>query len=217
MDLDNHDIDQRFVRQPIPPETPPKRYDNRKKSKRKKHLLPKIIIFIVIIILIISGVVGYFWWNSKSASKQNKSTTTSNSKTSSDTSNAVDDPKLIKVPEQQKINIAGAISLKNYDFLEQYMADTVKVVIADTNTTNTDTPAQSVVDLKHIEGSDKTWSFELSLDTLKSYRKGKYSAYFKEGNLIGKSSNNYFATFSFNTDNKIDTIFMSTTSNGLSK
>ena len=190
-----------------------KPWRHRKHNKKKRLSLRLKMILVLIILAVCAGVGASIYFLQKPKTTENSNS----NKVNTTTANKAKDEVLAKIPEQQKNNIQGAIVFKNYSFLEQYMADSVKIVGVEPKLSKTDSPTQVADDLKYLDGSTNQWSFDLKEDSIKSFKQGDYASYFKSNTLVGKSTNNYHAIFNFDSSGKINSILMSTTSNGMTK
>lgn len=196
------------------PETPATKAD----KKPKKWLKPLIAILLAIILIAASGVIGYLWRDS-SAVKQSKEDAQEISDLqkkiqsleadvrrisaggdSSDTSKPKTDVRALAV---------DTVTTKNYESLQPYLADTVTVILAASEGVGPRTPEQAVVDMEYLSSGTLPWDFELDSSVLSGYRSGDYAAYFPVSALVGKATNGYVVSFSFNADGEISTIFMS--------
>lgn len=213
LDNQNADSSRSNADQPVTlGQVDPKPWKHRKQIKKKFNILKskKVISIVFIVLALIASVVVWFvWTNNKTVSDQNKAA--SGGGTSKDTT----DQNLIKISDEQKVNIAGSIAMKNHAFLEQYMAEKVQVTGIDPKLSKEDNAKQAVDDLKYVDGSTGVWSFELGEETISNFKKGDYSTYFKSNSVIGKSSDNYFMIFNFDSAGKINSILMSTTSDAI--
>lgn len=210
LDNQNADSSRRNADQPVTlGQTDPKPWKHRKQAKKKFNILKskKVIFIIFIVLALIACVVIWFvWTNNKTVSDQNKAAS------GTGTAKDIADQNLIKISDEQKVNIAGSIAMKNYAFLEQYMAEKVQIIGVDPKLSKEDNARQATDDLKYVDGSTGVWSFELGEETISNYKKGDYSTYFKSNSVIGKSSDNYFMIFNFDSTGKVNSILMSKTS-----
>lgn len=111
-------------------------------------------------------------------------------------------------------NIKASIASDNTAALEGYMAASVTVIRAATGGPDNgpQTPAQAIKSLDYLKGATDPWNFELPAATLAKYRTGDYKQFFPETAVVGKSTNNYVVSFTFNSAGKINGIFMSVNS-----
>lgn len=117
-------------------------------------------------------------------------------------------PATITISDALKSNIAAAISSGNTAALEGYMASSVNVVIAASDKTGSESPAQAVTDLGYLSAGTDPWNFNLSAATLTTFKNGFYGQYFGNGTYVGESTNKYVVSFGINASGKIATIFM---------
>jgi hypothetical protein len=184
----------------------------------------RTFIWIVIILLIISlGVSAFLWRDNQAKKEQNKNLQTMSelqkqladlNKKMESTTNSSNSQQLNKaVPSAQDIsNIESAITSGNTSALEGYMASTVAVVIAASESAGDRTPSQAVSDLKYLSNATSPWNFKLDATTLTKYQNGEYKTYFKTNTLVGKSANGYVVAFNFDSSGKINGIFMAVNS-----
>jgi len=114
-----------------------------------------------------------------------------------------------------KKNTSDAITSGNTAALEGYMAGSVNVVIAGSEKTGAETAAKAVSDLSYLNSGTAPWNFSLSTATLNSYAKGSYKQYFGANTIVGQSANGYTVSFGVNGNGKIDTVFMSASTDQL--
>lgn len=184
----------------------------------------RTFIWIVIILLIISlGVSAFLWRDNQAKKEQSKNLQTMselqkqladlNKKMESATNSSNSQQQNKAVPSTQDIsNIESAITSGNTSALEGYMASTVAVVIAASESAGDRTPSQAVSDLKYLSNATSPWNFKLDATTLTKYQNGEYKTYFKTNTLVGKSANGYVVAFNFNSAGKINGIFMAVNS-----
>lgn len=112
-----------------------------------------------------------------------------------------------EVSQEQIDNMIDAVGSGNYAALEDYLANPVKVIIAASEGLGDRTPMQALTDLKYLDDSG-TWNFDLPAATLAAYRAGDYKQYFPTKAIIGKSSEGKVVAFGFNSEAKINLIFL---------
>ena len=105
-------------------------------------------------------------------------------------------------------NIQAAINTMNTAALEGLMADTVTVIYAASEGLGPVTPAEAVAALDYFSAATAPWDWELPAAELAGYAAGFYSDYFPDDALVGKSSDNYLVSFSFDSSGDISTIFI---------
>lgn len=181
-------------------------------------------IWLVIILIIISlGVCAFLWRDNQAQKEQNKNLQAMselqkqladlNKKMESTTNTSTSQQQNKALPTVQDIaNIESAITSGNTSALESYMASSVAVVIAATESAGTRTPSQAVSDLKYLSNATDPWDFKLDATTLTKYQNGAYKTYFKTNTLVGKSANGYVVAFNFDSAGKINGIFMAVNS-----
>jgi cell division protein FtsB len=114
-----------------------------------------------------------------------------------------------KRPNQATLdNIKAAIVSGNTAALAGYMAPTVRVIVAASEGIGDRTPTQAITDLKYLDGATDPWNFALPAATLTPYQSGDYKQYFPTTAYVGKSANNYVISFQFDSNGKINGIFM---------
>ena len=111
-----------------------------------------------------------------------------------------------------KENAQAAISSRNTAALEGYMASSVNVVVAASEKGGFESPSQAVADLGYLNSATSPWNFSLSTATLGSWAAGSYAAYFSPTSYAGLAANKYVVSFDFNSCDKINQVFMSSSS-----
>jgi len=115
-----------------------------------------------------------------------------------------------------KENTAAAISSGNTAALEGYMATSVNVVIAGSEKSGAESAAAAVKDLDYLSPLSTTWNFALDNATLAKYQAGFYKQYFgATTTIVGQAANGYVVSFGVNAAGKIDTVFMSASTDQL--
>jgi len=118
-----------------------------------------------------------------------------------------------KAPSAQAAeSIKSSITSNNTAALEGYMASKVTVIIAASEGIGERTPTQAISDLKYLDNATDPWDFNLSAATLTKFQTGDYKKYFPTNAIVGKSANKYVISFNFDSEGKIDTIFMAVNS-----
>ncbi len=179
-----------------------------------------IIMGAVIALLAAAGVVMYLWTTDQStkqktadaakiADLQNQITALKAEKADTKTDSAESDQAAEVPSASDKENIIASITSGNTAALVGYMASSVHVVIAASESANDRTPAKAVEDLSYISGATAPWDFNLSAATLAGYAERDYKAYFKANSVVGKSADARVVVFNFDAAGKINGIFMS--------
>lgn len=188
-------------------------------AKRPKSKKPLIYLFLALLLVAGIGYGGYWYYSSqtkkeKEARAQIDSLASDKTKPQKELDDAKKDANTSTVASNQTTNsklaaIKDAISSKNTAALEQLMANKVMVLIAASGGVGERTPVQAIKDLEYItNNATAPWDFNLSADTLGSYRAKAYGQYFPIGSASGKSANKYVISFLFNDEGKIVAIFM---------
>lgn len=200
----------------------PKNIGETNKPSNKKTV---ILVVILVILLVGAGAVA-FWWRNDQANKQKakneatisqlqkdvadlkKQLTATPTPTSTPTPTVA--PASSKQPSASTLeNIKAAFVSKNTAALEGYMAPKVKVVYAATEFGGDKTPAEAVKAMDYVNsGAVAPWNFNLDAATLAKYQKGFYGQYFTPTTLVGKSSNGYVVAVNFDSNGKINGIFV---------
>lgn len=196
-------------------------------SKKKNKSRRGVIIFLIIIIVLLLGAgAGMYFWQkdqinsanntieelngklSDSQKKLDEALKTNNKSAGQDASGSVS-----KRPSAATIeNIESAITSGNTAALEGYMAPSVNVIIAASEGMGARTPAEAVTDLKYISKATDPWHFNVDNNTLAKFAKGDYKEYFNSTTLVGISANNMVIAFNFDSNGKINGIFMASNS-----
>lgn len=113
-----------------------------------------------------------------------------------------------KTVDEVIAQIIKDVPAKNYAGLSDYMADTVKVVIAASEYQPSVTKAQAIVDMEYLNGGVSPWDFDPTAAELNSYKTGDYKTYLNSAGIFGVASNGYFVAFTLNGSNQISQIFM---------
>lgn len=198
-----------------------------KESKPKSSKLPMILV--VLLILSLAGN-GYTYWQYKDKNDQSSSLkkqaqdlqaqidslkskyeSEQVSEQQSDNSQSDDSAsdQAFTITDALKENIKAVFDTMNTQPMESYMAPTVRVIIAASEGIGDRTPAQAVSDLNYFSSATAPWDFDLPAATLSSYGSDMYyGQYFGENTLVGKATSGQIVSMHFNTDGKIDVIFM---------
>lgn len=188
-------------------------------AKRPKSKKPIFSFLIVLVLLAGLGYGGYWYYSSQSkkekeAIAQIESLATDKAELQQELEATKKDIATSSTTTSQTTNsklaiIKDAISSKNTAALEQSMASKVIVLIAASGGVGERTPTQAIKDMEYVTNNATTpWDFNLSADTLGSYRSKAYGQYFPIGSVAGKSANKYVISFLFNDEGKIVAIFM---------
>ena len=197
--------------------------------KKRKN---KAVIILVISLIVVAAAGGAaYWWRDKTANDainaKDATVTTLQATIASlneqlakansaitDTTNADNstDAATAKAPSDSvAANIKASINSGNTAALEGYMADSVDIAYAASEGLTNQTPAQAVSAVTDFIdfNATTTWDFNLSSLVLSSYGQGDYGTYFPSTAIVGKSSDNKVISFSFDSDAKISTVFLS--------
>lgn len=112
------------------------------------------------------------------------------------------------VPPLLKQNVAAAVQSGNYAALDGYLADKVNYAIAASSAQGSLTKAQAIKQLEYLNSGTSPWNFDISTATLTKYKAGSYSTYLNDDVIFGTSGNKFFVSFRLDANNKIDQIFM---------
>ena len=171
------------------------------KSKNQQGFSPVEGLLIIVIVAILAGT-GLYVYRSNSNTKDTLNLAAGTTVTATGTTSV-------------KTNATSAVTDGKTDALQKNMASSVTVVIAGTDGPSTDTPAAAVASLSYLKPGTAPWDFALSATTLKTYQDGTYKQYFAKGTVVGQSANGYTVAFGVNSAGKVDTIFMSASTDQL--
>lgn len=191
-------------------------------SKLKSSKIGWVLLTVVIIFA--AGMSAY-WWRDNEAKKQaasdQKTIATMQAKITdyekaaqaAATAKTGTEAPVSKQPTATAVdNIKASIISGNTAALEGYMANPVKVVYAASEAAGDRTPTQAINDLKYLSSATGPWNFSIDSVTLGKWQNGDYKQYILPTSLVGKSSNGYVVVFNFNSDAKINGVFMSASS-----
>lgn len=199
---------------------------------KKKSSIGKTILLIIIALVLMSGsALGAFYLRDSQAAKIEKQQSddianykktiaafeeqTMSTINSTDTNN----PELCAevAPDITAVeNIKASITSGNTAALEGYMASGVNVILAASEASGVQAPAQAISRVSDFISSDiNSWDYDFSLPstTTNTYKQGSYSQYFTDSSLVGKATNEKLISFSFNCLGKIDTVFLANDAN----
>jgi len=176
-----------------------------------------LLLAILVVLLLAGG--GYYGWQmwQQSQPQEESSSQTDSTPSETDTStepaatepaSPSESPAPVAISAALRENIEAAINTMNTAALEGYMTDPVTVVLAASEKGGPVTPTQAVADLAYLSGATTPWDWDLSADTLTTYKNGFYGQYFADNTVVGQSANGYVVSFTINADNEISTIFM---------
>lgn len=194
-----------------PAETPVKTSNDKKRRFPAKNAL----VIMVLMALAFGG--GYFWRDhaAKADKKDHVAEVASlkkdvaELKKASKSASKTNESDAATKPSAEAIeNIKASITSGNTAALEGYMASTVKVILAASEGIGDRTPAQAISDLAYLDSGTDPWDFSLPAATLSNWQSGSYASYFPADAVVGKSANDYFISFTFNSAGKISGIFM---------
>lgn len=180
----------------------------KKKNKKAKSL--KFKIAIISVALIVIGVGGYFVWDKffKEGSNSSKATKTIVEAKFSDS----DDINKLSVEESDKINIQGAIAVKEFSYLESYLAQSIKLTIVGDEIVSRDESSDGIMsamaDCFADASGNGDWSFSVGYNNIEKLKKGPYSEYIKSSSVIGEANSNHAVIINFNGDKKIDNVII---------
>lgn len=112
------------------------------------------------------------------------------------------------VPPLLLQNVAAAVSSGNYAAIDGYLADKVSYAIAASSGQGTLTKAQAIKQLEYLNSGTAPWNFNIANATITKYKAGAYSSYLNDDVIFGVSGNKYFVSFHLDSNNKIDQLFI---------
>ena len=205
-------------------------FDSRAKtpiySSKKKKAGKSILGAILIVILLAASAAGYYVWSSNNSATDiddtqkvaetpvNTTPAASNPTIQTNGTNVAEDPACVEIaPDASTIeNIKASITSGNTAALEGYMASSVNVILAATESYGPQTATEAVSDISSFISADSTiWDYDFALPvaTTEYYNQGEYGQYFSTISVIGKASNGQVISFSFDCSGKISSVFMS--------
>lgn len=191
------------------------------KVKNQDGFSPVEWVLMLVIVGILAGT-GWYVYKANSNSKDTlnlaagtnvavkqkaKKSTTTNSSTNASTA--------YTVPDSLKSNTADSVKSGNTAALQGYMASSVNVVIAGSEKSGAESAVLAIKDLDYLNSGTDPWNFALDSATLNSYANGAYKSYFGSNTIVGQSANGYVVSFHVNNSGKIDTVFMSSSTDQL--
>lgn len=192
---------------------------NAPEPKKQKSSTLKVVLF-SLLFLVLGAAGGYYYANSQAqaeldqkaeelakveAEKAKLTNELADAKKASEKSTTVVSK---EVSQEQLDNIIDSVGSGNYSALKSYLADPVKVVIAASEFGKDRTPTEAIADLKYLDSATDPWNFDLPATELTEYKNGDYKQYFPTKALVGKSKDGKVVVFGFNSDAKINLIFM---------
>ncbi len=112
------------------------------------------------------------------------------------------------VPPLLKQNVEAAVSSGNYAAIDGYMADKVSYAIAASSGQGTLTKTQAIKQLEYLNSGTAPWNFSIATTAITKYKAGAYSTYINDDVIFGASGNKYFVSFHLDSNNKIDQMFL---------
>lgn len=110
---------------------------------------------------------------------------------------------------EQRDTIKAVMDTMNTQPIAGYMAPSVEVILAASEGQPAKNPDQAALSLEYFQDATRPWRFDLPADTLKAYGKSQYyGQYFDENTYVGRAESGEVVSFHFNSDGKIDRIFM---------
>ena len=207
MELENHGQDLRQPQKPLG-------------SKRDTKKIAKMVV--LALVMLGFGAAGGYIWRDKEASNLDKIRTdeiSSLKQKNTSLENDLAEAKKKAVTSSSATesttpsaavleNIKAAIKTGDTAALEGYMASSVNVILAASEAYGPQTPTQAIKDLEYLNNATNPWDFALASATLSKYQSGDYKQYFPATALVGQSANNYVVSFQFDSNGKINGIFM---------
>lgn len=105
-------------------------------------------------------------------------------------------------------SIANAVKNKDYASLQSLMAGSVNVVVAGSEKSGYESPAQAVSDLSYLDRGTAPWNFIVPAATLSTWKAGFYKNYFTGTVDVGEAANTVVVSFGFDSAGKINVVFM---------
>lgn len=179
------------------------------KKNDKKGSKAKVWLVVLLILLLIAAGAGAYWWKDNQCRQ----------KVSELESKVAELEAAEEKPAEEEADtgeetsleeiITAAVNSSDYATLEEHMSDPVTVILAASEAHGPQTPAEALISLEYLDNATGPWDFDLPPATVASYRGMAYGSYFPVGALVGKSTDNYVVSFTFNSSGQISGIFMS--------
>lgn len=177
---------------------------------------------LILVVLAIVGFTGWYVYHARSNANANLTSAANTqvavkAKAKKTTAKATPvAPTTSVISASLKENTAAAISSGNTAALEGYMTSSVNVVIAGSEKSGAESAALAVKDLDYLNSGTAPWDFDLPAATLTTYQNGFYKQYFTaDATIVGQAANGYVVSFGVNASGKIDTVFMSASTDQL--
>ena len=176
-----------------------------------------------LLVLIILGIIGFTGWyvyharnNANSLNDSSANTQVAVKTTPKKTAAKTTATPAPVISDSLKQNTSDAVSSGNTAALEGYMSTSVNVVIAGSEKSGAEPAATAVSDLSYLSSGTAPWNFSVTAATLTAWRNGFYKQYFAANTtIVGEAANGYVVSFGVNASGKIDTVFMSASTDQL--
>ena len=113
--------------------------------------------------------------------------------------------------DELKENIKAAVTVKNYQPFETYMADEVSVILEASECCGILSNEEAAHQMEYLFDAEEPWNFDQSNETIKKLKEVEPTKYGPESAYIGIASNEYTVSFKFNDANKIMAVTMAAT------
>jgi len=191
--------------------------------KKKMTMNMWWILILGILFLASLGFLGWYWWQTQAQLKSlgdekaqlqtqidtlKKAQADANAALSSGASPKVATPCNSTPTAALKENIKASLDSQNTAAIGSYASNPVKFVIAASEKGGNETPDQAAADMDYTHTATGPWDFALPAATTNTWKAGFYKDYFGANTYVGKAASGMVASFDFDCNGKIKTIFL---------
>lgn len=191
--------------------------------KKKMAMSMWWMIILGILFLAALGFLGWYWWQTQAQLKslgdektqlQSQIDTLKKAQSTASTTQPSSAAPQVATPCNNapsaalKENIKASLDSQNTAAIGSYAANPVKFVIAASEKGGNETPDQAAADMNYTHTATGPWDFTLPAATTNTWKAGFYKDYFGTNTYIGKAASGMVASFDFDCNGKIKTIFL---------